>query len=103
MNPELIVGFVAAFLTTFAFAPQAIHTIRTRNTEGISLSMYLLFVTGVSVWLVYGLMVNDMAITIANVLTFLLALPVLLIKLSHRRSDKDTSHDLDNPARLDRE
>ncbi len=81
---ELIVGLIAALLTTLAFAPQAIHSIRTRNTEGISLSMYVLFLSGVSVWLIYGILVDDLAILLANIFTFLLALPVLIITLINK-------------------
>lgn len=88
MNPELIVGLIAACLTTIAFAPQAIKTIRTRNTDGISLSMYMLFVTGVSVWLIYGLMVGDTAIILANVFTLILASSVLVVKLSNTLKDR---------------
>lgn len=90
MSIQLIIGLIAASLTTIAFAPQAIQTIRTRNTDGISLSMYILFVTGVSVWLVYGLIVGDTAIIVANILTFFLALPVLVIKVNNVLRKKRT-------------
>lgn len=85
MQLDLIIGLLAATLTTLAFAPQALHTLRTKNTAGISLSMYVMFVCGVSVWIVYGMMVGDTAILLANIFTFLLALPVLIMILLNRR------------------
>ena len=72
-------GYIAAFLTTASFIPQAIKTIRTHDTDGISVLMYLGFVTGVFFWLVYGILLADIAIIVANFLTFLLALPILAI------------------------
>ncbi len=52
MDTILLTGLFAAFFTTFAFAPQSIKTIRTRNTEGISVVMYIMFLTGVISWIV---------------------------------------------------
>jgi MtN3 and saliva related transmembrane protein len=61
-----IFGYVAAFLTTLSFLPQAIKTIKEKNTEGISLVMYSLFTGGVLMWLVYGIFVKDTPIVVAN-------------------------------------
>ena len=58
MSPNLI-GYVAAAITTLSFFPQAIKTLRSRDTRGISLRMYLLFTIGVALWAIYGLQVND--------------------------------------------
>ena len=77
----IYIGYLAAFLTTLSFVPQAIKTIRTQDTEGISVLMYLGFTVGVFLWLVYGIMRDDLVIIIANALTFLLALPILVIAL----------------------
>jgi MtN3 and saliva related transmembrane protein len=88
----MYIGYVAAFLTTASFIPQAIKTIRTHDTEGISVLMYLGFVIGVFFWLVYGIMQDDPAIIAANFLTFLLATPILAIaarnEWRHRRAKK---------------
>ena len=78
---ETTIGLIAALLTTLSFLPQGIKVIRTKNTEGISLLMYLMFVTGVALWLIYGFLIKDQAITLANLVTLLLALPILIIKI----------------------
>jgi MtN3 and saliva related transmembrane protein len=52
-HPEVL-GYIAAFLTTAAFFPQTIKTIRTRDTKSISLAMYVLFTSGIALWLWYG-------------------------------------------------
>jgi MtN3 and saliva related transmembrane protein len=90
----MYLGYIAAFLTTASFIPQAIKTIRTHDTEGISVLMYLGFVTGVFFWLVYGILLADLAIIAANFLTFLLALPILIIAARNelRRRRVKNSH-----------
>ena len=82
MNVELL-GYLAAVLTTTAFLPQAIKTLRTRDTSGLSLGMYLLFVAGVLAWLGYGVAIGSKPIIIANAVTALLAGSVLIMKLRH--------------------
>ncbi|GAB4272271.1 MAG: SemiSWEET transporter [Methylomicrobium sp.] len=83
-----IIGYIAATLTTVSFLPQAVLTIRTRDTEALSLSMYTLFTMGVLLWLVYGLSISDKAIIFANSITFALALSILVVKIynTYRRN-----------------
>jgi len=82
MNSDLF-GYIAAFLTTFSFLPQAVMTLRSKDTHGLSLAMYSMFTSGVACWLLYGIYRQDAAITIANALTLLLATPILVIKLQN--------------------
>lgn len=74
-------GFAAAALTTFAFVPQVVRTLRTRDTRAISLWMYVLFTGGVFLWLVYGSILALWPVVIANGVTFLLAFAVLVLKI----------------------
>lgn len=76
-------GFLAAILTTISFVPQAVKTIRTRNTSGISLAMYVIFTVGVGLWLVYGLLLGSWPMILANTVTLLLALTILVSKLRY--------------------
>lgn len=78
------IGLLAAALTTFSFLPQAILTLRTRKTDEISLAMYLMFSSGVVFWLAYGLAIGDLAVSLANGVTLLFALPILVVKLINR-------------------
>jgi MtN3 and saliva related transmembrane protein len=75
------IGSAAAVLTTVSFVPQAWHTFKTRDVSGISLSMYSAFTLGVTLWLVYGLLLGAWPIIIANVITLVLALAILVMKL----------------------
>ncbi len=76
-------GYLAAFLTTFAFVPQAYHSWKTRDLSGISLPMYSLFSLGVFFWLVYGLLIHNWPIVVANSITLTLACVVLILKIKH--------------------
>tara|TARA_R100000501_G_C2514230_1_gene44408 strand:+ start:225 stop:506 length:282 start_codon:yes stop_codon:yes gene_type:complete len=81
-----LLGLVAAFLTTASFVPQAVLVLRTRNTDGLSLYMYILFTTGVSFWLVYGVLIGSLPIIIANIITVVLASMILTVKLMNTLS-----------------
>ena len=70
-----IVGLVAAFLTTVAFLPQVVHTIRTRSTHDISLRMYSLYTVGIFLWLVYGLLLRDVPLIAANAVFWIVVRP----------------------------
>jgi MtN3 and saliva related transmembrane protein len=78
--PEMI-GYLAATLTTASFLPQAILTIKTKDTESLSLSMYSLFTLGVFFWLIYGFFIADKAIIFANAITLVLAASILSFKI----------------------
>lgn len=79
-----VLGYVAAFLTTVAFVPQAWKTFRTHDVSGISLGMYSVFTVGVACWLVYGIKQADWPIILANGVTLALACVVLVLKIRYR-------------------
>ena len=76
-------GYVAATMTTLSFVPQAVKTIRSRDTSGLSLGMYVVFTFGVAMWLVYGIALHSIPMILANVVTFLLSATILGLKLKH--------------------
>ncbi len=76
-----IIGFVAATLTTLSFYPQAYKIIKTRDTASISLVMYSIINVGLILWLVYGLMIGDMPMILANAFTLIASLTILFLKI----------------------
>src|ERR1700744_1166991 len=84
MNITTIIGYLAAFGTTISFLPQAIKTIQTKNTTGISLPMYILFTLGTLFWLIYGISIGSYQVAIANAVTFVFASIILLYKVRYR-------------------
>ena len=76
-------GYAAAILTTGSFVPQAVMTIRSRNTSGVSLAMYVIFTIGVASWLAYGLAITSWPMILANTVTLGLAATILALKLRY--------------------
>jgi MtN3 and saliva related transmembrane protein len=75
------IGFVAATLTTIAFVPQAWKTWKTKSAAGVSLRMYAIFTLGVALWLAYGLLIGAWPVIVANLVTLVLALFILVMRL----------------------
>lgn len=81
MTTAAVVGYFAATLTTLSFYPQAYKIIKTRDTSGISLVMYSIINVGLVLWLIYGVMVDDMPIILANSFTLIASLVILFLKI----------------------
>ena len=84
MTPIEALGYLAAALTTLSFLPQAVTSLRTRRTDGLSLPMYAIFSTGVALWLVYGLLIGSWPIVAANLVTLMFALIILGLIVRNR-------------------
>ena len=84
MSITTIIGLLAAVSTTTSFLPQAIKTIKTKNTLGISKGMYSLFSFGTLLWFIYGIMDNDLPIMIANGITLVFAGIILSYKIKYK-------------------
>ena len=82
---EDIIGYIAGTLTTICFIPQAYKIIRDKNIEGISLSMYIVFLCGVLLWLAYGLMLSNMPIIIFNILTAALTSVIIFNIIKYKK------------------
>ena len=83
LTPDTI-GFIAASCTTLAFVPQAITCLRTGRTDGLSLPMYVIFSTGVALWLAYGIATEAWPVAISNAATLIFALMILTLILRNR-------------------
>lgn len=79
-----MIGYLAAFGTTVSFLPQAIKTIQTKDTSGISLYMYMLFTAGTLFWLIYGVLSHSLPVAVANVITFVFASIILAYKIRYK-------------------
>lgn len=77
------IGYVAATLTTLSFVPQAVRTIRTRDTRGLSLGMYAAFTVGVGCWFFYGVVLMSWPMIVSNLVTLGLSATILVLKLRH--------------------
>ncbi len=76
-----IIGTLAACMTTISFVPQVIKIWTSKSARDISLPMYISFTSGVALWLVYGLMIASTPIIVANIVTLVLSMAVIIMKL----------------------
>jgi len=83
MNWDSVIGLLAAVLTSTSFLPQALKTIRTKDTSSISLYMYILFTLGTLMWFIYGIVTNNFPVWIANGFTLILASIILFFKIQN--------------------
>lgn len=80
MNIELL-GFIAAILTTSAYMPQAYKIWKTRSTDSISLSMYIVMFFGILFWLIYSFLIKRPPLILANTLSLIMISMILYFKL----------------------
>lgn len=81
---ETIIGYIAAFFTTFAMMPQVIRIWRLKEARDISLWMPVMILIGSVLWLVYGILIKQMPVVIANTVAFLISLFTLLTSIKYR-------------------
>ena len=82
--PFEIIGLLAALLTTISFLPQVYKTWKSKDTKALSLTMYILFFIGVSMWILYGFYINSLPIIVANIITAISALILIGLKLKYK-------------------
>ena len=84
----LIVGLLAATLTTTAFLPQMIKTWQTKSANDVSYAMLITFIIGVFLWLIYGILRQDIAVILANAFTLLFNLAILYLKIKYGKTSQ---------------
>ena len=77
------IGYIAGALTTIAFAPQLLKAITMKSTKDVSLMMLLCSTSGMTLWLLYGILINDSALIVANSISIVLASSLLGLKLKN--------------------
>ena len=83
MNTNLIIGLVAASLTTFAFLPQSIRAIKTKHTKDLSLPTLIMLEIGIVIWIIYGFLISDIQLLAANTISFIFMTVTLRLKLKY--------------------
>ena len=75
-----LIGILAGICTTISFIPQILQIWRTRSASSISFPMYVIFSIGVSLWVIYGILIHATAIILANSVTLMLSISILVMK-----------------------
>ena len=84
MDGMTIIGLIAGTLTTISFVPQLTKVWRSRSTKDISLAMYVIISTGIALWLVYGIVIGSLPVILANAVTLVIAVMILVLKIRYR-------------------
>lgn len=80
-----ILGLIAMAFTTSSFVPQVWRTWKTRDVSGISLPTYLIITVGLALWLSYGILKEDLPLTLANAVMVVLTGAITLMKIVFER------------------
>lgn len=80
-----ILGLIAGACTTAAVTPQIWKAWKTKEVDDVSVGMYLVLITGLTLWLVYGIITNDIPIIATNGAALLLNLFMLFLIFRYRR------------------
>ncbi len=79
-----IIGLIAAVLTTVGFVPQLYKSLKTKNVEGVSLTMYLILFVGLLFWLAYGFLIDSFAIKLANIVSGVLVFIIIILRVIYK-------------------
>lgn len=85
MNPTGI-GLVAGAITSVAAIPQVVKSLRTRHTRDISIWQPLLLAIGVALWMIYGILINDLPLILANIIPLACNSALCAMKLHYDRN-----------------
>ncbi|MEI6444379.1 MAG: SemiSWEET transporter [Nostocales cyanobacterium ELA583] len=84
MNFITILGLVAGALTTIAFLPQMFQIWRTKSARDVSYVMLIVFMSGLFLWLIYGIILGALPVILANGVTLFFNLIILWLKIKYR-------------------
>jgi MtN3 and saliva related transmembrane protein len=82
-------GLIAGVLTTIAYLPQLIKTWKTKSAHDLSWSMLIVLCAGIVLWLVYGFYERDIPIIAANIVTFIFAGMILMLKIRYKSTPSE--------------
>lgn len=79
-----IIGIIAGIFTTVSFVPQLVKIFKTKRGKDISLYMYVVLTTGIVMWLIYGFLIKELPIILANAVAFVLCSIIILMRVKYR-------------------
>lgn len=80
-----IIGYLAAICMVCGYLPQAIYTIRTRDTDGIAMPTFLALGAGSVFFVVQGILLGNIPLVITNAITTIASAIIAVIKIRNDR------------------
>jgi MtN3 and saliva related transmembrane protein len=84
---QTTIGLVAGTITSIAAVPQVMKTLRTRHTRDISIWQPLLLAVGIALWIVYGMLIHDLPLILANIIPLACNCVLCFLKICYDRND----------------
>ncbi len=84
MKTTTLIGLIAATLTTLSFVPQVVKTWKIKETRDISLSMFVMLAVGIILWTIYGFIIRDLPVILANCVSFVLTAIIIYFKVRYK-------------------
>ena len=78
------IGYLGALMTSFIYLPQVVHTIKTKDTSGLSRSMYILAIISNTLWLCYGIFSPDYPILLSQLFIYPMTVVIFIYKLKYK-------------------
>jgi len=88
MDQFIVIGLVAGLITTLGYVPQVIRGYRSGSMEDVSLYMPLVLMVGMSLWMIYGIILEDIPIILWNTVSVILNAVIISMKLRCDRQKK---------------
>lgn len=79
-----LLGLIAGIITTSSFVPQLVKSWKTHHTKDLSLPMYLMLDLGILLWLLYGILTNDLPVLLANGVALILSTAIIILKIRYK-------------------
>jgi MtN3 and saliva related transmembrane protein len=84
MNSIEILGLIAGTITSITFLPQVIQIYKTKSAKDLSLQMLLLLILGVSMWLIYGIIIKSPSIIYTNSMVLVMSMIMMYFKFKFK-------------------
>jgi len=85
---ENTLGIIAGILTSVSMIPQLIKVIKEKNVEDLSWVMITVLISGLSLWVWYGIMQNELPIILSNAFAVLVNLTLLVCFILFRKKSR---------------
>ena len=82
------IGLLAGVIGIIAWVPQIIEVWKHKRHDGISLPTFGVVFIALTLWLLYGILVDSLAMIVANIMTLVVIFAVILGVIRARRAEK---------------
>ena len=86
MDSANVVGYIASAVTVFTFLPQVVKTWKEKSAKNVSLMMFIIAISNEILWIVYGVMRDDMVIILTNIVMMCMASFMIYLKLRYKNA-----------------